>query len=569
MRLLGADIVVRALQEEGVELLFGHPGGAVLELYDALYRSRFRHVLARHEQGAVHMADGYARVTGGPGVALVTSGPGVTNALTGIATAFTDSIPLVVFTGQVISKAIGNDAFQEADNMGLTRPITKHNFMVKDVRDLARIIKEAFHIATTGRPGPVVVDLPKDITQMEAEYHYPSEVSLRQYQPRYDGHWGQIKKAMALILEARRPVVYFGGGVIISGAHQELLEFCEKLGLPATYTLMGIGGIPGSHPQSLGMLGMHGTYRANMAVDECDLLIAIGARFDDRVTSRVDQFSPHSRKIHVDIDPTSIRKSVDVDIPIVGDVRNVLQKFLKLLDGEPKVETYGDQIADWRTQIAAWEQGCPLSYAQTEDGPILPQYVIDKVYQLTEGKAVVTTDVGQHQMWAAQYYHAQSPRHWVTSGGLGTMGFGFPSAVGAQFGRPKETVVCITSEGSLLMTVQELAVAVEHNLPIKVVNLNNGVLGMVRQWQQFFYERRYSEVDLHAQPDWVKYFEAFGALGYRATKPDEVETVLEKGFAATKPVIMDFVCAEEENCFPMVPSGGANRDMILEEPEEG
>jgi acetolactate synthase-1/2/3 large subunit len=322
---LGADIVVRALQEEGVELLFGHPGGAVLELYDALYRGRFRHVLARHEQGAVHMADGYARVTGRPGVALVTSGPGVTNALTGIATAFTDSIPLVVFTGQVVTAAIGNDAFQEADNIGLTRPITKHNFMVKDVHDLARIIKEAFHIATTGRPGPVVVDLPKDITQMEAEYHYPSEVSLRQYQPRYEGHWGQIKKAMALILEARRPVVYFGGGVIISGAHEELLEFCEKLGVPATYTLMGIGGIPGSHPQSLGMLGMHGTYRANMAVDECDLLIAIGARFDDRVTGRVDQFSPHSRKIHVDIDPTSIRKSVDVDIPIVGDVRNVLR----------------------------------------------------------------------------------------------------------------------------------------------------------------------------------------------------------------------------------------------------
>jgi acetolactate synthase-1/2/3 large subunit len=332
---------------------------------------------------------------------------------------------------------------------------------------------------------------------------------------------------------------------------------------------MGIGGIPGSHAQSLGMLGMHGTYRANMAVDECDLLVAIGARFDDRVTGRVDAFSPHSRKIHIDIDPTSIRKSVDVDIPIVGDVRNVLEKFLKLLEDEPRLESYGEQIGEWWQRIEAWERAQPLRYAQAEDGPILPQYVIEKVYELTGGQAIVTTDVGQHQMWAAQYYHAQSPRHWVTSGGLGTMGFGFPSAVGAQFGRPKETVICITSEGSLLMTVQELAVAVEHNLPIKVVNLNNRVLGMVRQWQQFFYDRRYSEIDLHAQPDWVKYFEAFGALGYRATKPHEVEAVLEKGLAATKPVIMDFVCAEDANCFPMVPAGGANRDMICEEPEEG
>jgi acetolactate synthase-1/2/3 large subunit len=468
-----------------------------------------------------------------------------------------------------MTEAIGNDAFQETDNIGLTRPITKHNFMVQDVRNLARTIKEAFHIATTGRPGPVVVDLPKDVTQAEAEFHYPSEVSLGHYQPRYEGHWGQIKKAMALILEARRPVIYFGGGVIIAGAHEELFQFCERLGIPATYTLMGIGGIPGNHPQSLGMLGMHGTYRANLAVDECDLLIAIGARFDDRVTGKLDEFSQRSRKIHIDIDPTSIRKSVDVDIPIVGDVRNVLQKFLKLIEDEPKVEAYRTRLAEWWRRIEEWEREHPLRYAQPSEGPILPQYVIERVYELTEGKAVVTTDVGQHQMWAAQYYHAQSPRHWVTSGGLGTMGFGFPSAVGAQFGRPKETVVCITSEGSLLMTVQELAVAVEHDLPIKVVNLNNRALGMVRQWQQFFYDRRYSEIDLHVQPDWVKYFEAFGAVGYRATKPDEVETVLEKGFAAAKPAIMDFVCSEEENCFPMVPGGGANRDMILEEPEEG
>ena len=563
MELTGAEILVHSLQDEGVEYIFGYPGGAVLHIYDALYRQdKLKHIMTRHEQGATHAADGYARSTGKPGVVLVTSGPGATNAVTGIATAYMDSIPLVVFTGQVPTHLIGNDAFQEADNIGITRPCVKHNFLVKDVNKLAETIKKAFYVATTGRPGPVVVDIPKDVTAQKAEYRYPEKISMRSYNPVHVGHAGQIKRAVKLMLGAKRPMIYTGGGIILGNAAEPLAELARLLDFPVTNTLMGLGGYPATDRQFVGMLGMHGTYEANMAMHHCDVLIAIGARFDDRVTGNIEKFCPHAKIVHVDIDPSSISKNVKVDVPIVGCVGNVLRAMVEVIMAGKKrpdaaaLQAWWEQIDEWRAKdCLKYDHGSEL---------VKPQYVLETLYKVTGGDAFVTSDVGQHQMWAAQFYKFDKPRRWINSGGLGTMGFGLPAAMGVQLGHPGETVVCVTGEGSIQMCIQELSTCLQYALPIKIVNLNNRYLGMVRQWQEFFYQGRYAMSYMESLPDFVKLAESYGHVGMQIDKPGDVEPALTEAMKLKdRLVFMDFITDQTENVYPMIPAGGGQNEMIL------
>jgi acetolactate synthase-1/2/3 large subunit len=556
----GAQILFESLKAEKVTDVFGFPGGAVLDVYHEFKNFPIRHILVRHEQAAVHAADGYARATGNVGVCLVTSGPGATNTVTGIATAYMDSIPLVVFSGQVPTMLIGNDAFQEADIVGITNPCTKHNYLVKNVEDLAETIKEAFHIAKSGRPGPVLVDLPKDMIKAQTEFNYPERVNLQGYSPTFSGHLKQVKRAFENIANAKKPVVYAGGGVIISDAAKELTALSHKMQLPVTTTLMGLGCFPGTDPLSLGMLGMHGTYRANMAVTNCDLLLAVGARFDDRVTGDVTKFAKQAHIIHIDIDPTSISKNVPVDIPIVGDAKDILKKLHSMAD-DSKKKNWKSKHKTWLAQIEKWKSKHSLDYKQGET--IKPQYVVEQLYQLTKGNAIISTEVGQNQMWTAQFYSFDKPRKLLTSGGLGTMGYGFPAAIGAQVAFPKQTVIDIAGDGSIQMNIQELATAVQYDLPVKIAILNNNFLGMVRQWQELFYDKNYSATPLSTSPDFVKLAEAYGALGLRATKPKEVIPTIKKALASKKPVIMDFVVDPEEGVYPMVPAGASIDNMIL------
>ncbi|MHB1591769.1 MAG: acetolactate synthase 3 catalytic subunit [Sulfuricella sp.] len=564
MELTGAEIVVRCLAEEGVEFVFGYPGGAVLNIYDEVFKqNKFKHVLVRHEQAAVHAADGYARATGRTGVALVTSGPGATNAVTGIATAYMDSIPLVVISGQVPTAAIGMDAFQEVDMVGITRPCVKHNFLVKDVKDLAETIKKAFYLAATGRPGPVVVDIPKDVTQHKTEFTYPKKVTMRSYNPVIKGHPGQVKRAVQMILEAKRPMLYTGGGVVLSNAAEELTQLTRQLGSPITSTLMGLGGYPANDPLFTGMLGMHGTYEANMAMQHCDVLIAIGARFDDRVIGNPEHFCQEGRRIiHIDIDPTSIAKRVKVDVPIVGNVKDVLAEMNKLIQASKEKP---DQAAlkTWWTQIELWRSQDCMKYDR-DSSLIKPQYVIEKLYEVTRGDAYVTSDVGQHQMWAAQYYKFDQPRRWINSGGLGTMGFGLPAAMGVQFAHPEAMVACVTGEGSIQMNIQELSTCKQFNLPLKIILLNNRYLGMVRQWQEFFYGNRYAESYMDALPDFAKLAESYGHVGIKIEKPEDVEGALKEAFdMKDRLVFMNFITDQKENVFPMIPAGKGLSEMIL------
>ncbi len=563
-KITGSQAIVQCLQEEGVKTIFGFPGGAVLDLYDELFNAEIRHVLVRHEQGAVHAADAYSRVTGEVGVALLTSGPGATNGVTGIATAYMDSIPIVVLTGQVPTPLIGNDAFQEVDIVGITRPCTKHNYLIKKAEDLVPTIREAFHIARTGRPGPVLIDLPKDVVAGLIAYPEKKPVRMQSYQPTYEPHTGQIAKACKVILDANRPVLYVGGGVILSNAHTELIELADKLQIPVTMTLMGLGAFPGKHELSMGMLGMHGTYTANMAVAKSDLLIAVGARFDDRVTGRLDAFARDARIIHIDIDPTSISKNVKVDIPIVADCKYALTAINRWLTSEKNLDLQ-ETIAryrPWRDTVNQWKAEHPLTYK--DDGDIIkPQYVIEKLNELTGDDVIVTTEVGQNQMWAAQFFQFNSPRKLVTSGGLGTMGFGLPAAIGAKIAFPDTQVIDIAGDGSIQMNIQELATAKQHNCPIKIAILNNGYLGMVRQWQELFYGKRYSSTVMETVPDFVELARAYGAVGLRAVRKSEVEGVIREALATDNVVIMDFKIAREEGVYPMVPAGKATTEMLL------
>jgi len=562
MKKTGTQILLECLKKEGVEVIFNYPVGAILPITDELLNWEFRTIRVRHEQGGVHAADGYARASGKTGVVIVTSGPGATNTVTGLVTAFMDSVPMVVCTGQVPTNLIGNDAFQEADIVGISRPCTKHNYLVTDVKNLAETMRRAFYIARTGRPGPVLVDLPKDVMTDTTTVKIPEQISIRGYRPTLNGNVPQIKKALKLAIKAARPVIYAGGGVVASGGSEELLQLAETLQIPVTMTLMGLGGFPGTHPLSLGMLGMHGTYRANMAVTESDLLIAVGARFDDRVTGKIDAFAPRAKKIHIDVDPTSISKNVRVDIPIVGDCKRVLNQMLSLLQEEQGLEELRESMLPWHERISEWRRAYRLAYVQ--EHIIKPQYVVEKLYEITQGEAIVATEVGQNQMWTAQYYHFNHPRSLLTSGGLGTMGYGFPAAIGAQIAFPDRIVIDIAGDGSIQMNIQELATAVQYRLPVKVAILNNGYLGMVRQWQELFFEKRYAQTELsEVSPDFVKLAEAYGAMGLRAERPHEVVPVIKEALRTPLPVLMDFRVAPEEGVYPMVPSGGAINEMLL------
>jgi acetolactate synthase-1/2/3 large subunit len=560
MKLSGAQILMEVLKEEGVDSIFGYPGGAIIDIYDELAKTDIQHVLVRHEQAAVHSADGYARASGGVGVCLVTSGPGVTNTVTGIASAYMDSVPMVILSGQVPTALIGNDAFQEVDIVGITRPCTKHNYLVMSIEELASTVKEAFHLARSGRPGPILVDIPKDVTKETCEYAPGKAVKLKSYNPTYNPNMKQLKKIVNLIESTERPMIFAGGGVILSKASSQLTELARKTRIPVTTSLMGLGAFPETDPLSLGMIGMHGTYRANMCTSACDLLISIGVRFDDRVTGKTDAFCSQAQIVHIDIDPTSIRKNIPVTIPVVGDCKISLEHLNELLD-QVELGNLEEKRKPWFGQIEEWKSTNSLAYEQKE--AIKPQFVVEKLYELTKGQAIITTEVGQNQMWAAQYYQFDQPNHFITSGGLGAMGFGLPAAIGAQIAFPDAIVVDIAGDSSIQMNIQEMATAVQSGLPVKVVILNNGYMGMVRQWQELFYDKRYVSTCMDCAPDFVKLAEAYGAVGLRATKPEEVEAVLAKGLKIPEPVIMDFVVEQEEGVYPMVPAGAAITDMLL------